>query len=139
MALGARGRDILRILLSQKMLPFGAGAFAGILLAAASATVMRRLVYGLLPFEVLSFALWLLPSRRRAARYASIPPRLCATNKLLRCLFAFLRRCRIERDPAEDIAVTSQDDQSIQTWILRRGYKLRFWPLATTASRPTSM
>jgi putative ABC transport system permease protein len=60
MALSARGRDILRIVLSQKMLPFGAGAFAGILLAAASATVMRRLVYGLLPFEVLSFAPGLL-------------------------------------------------------------------------------
>jgi len=60
MALGARAGDIVGIVLGQYLLPFGSGALAGMAVAAAAATVMRQLVYGMLPFDVLSFGSGLL-------------------------------------------------------------------------------
>ena len=60
MALGARTRDILAVVFGQYAVAFGCGALAGIAIAAASARVMRVLLYGALPFDVLSFASGLL-------------------------------------------------------------------------------
>ena len=60
MALGARARDILAAVLGQYLLPFGCGAVAGMALAAATAMVMRRIVFGFLAFDVLSFGTGLL-------------------------------------------------------------------------------
>jgi len=60
MALGARGLDILRLVLGQYTLPFGIGAAAGVAVAAAAAKVFRSLVYGFLPFEASSFGEGLL-------------------------------------------------------------------------------
>ena len=60
MALGARGPDILRIVLGQYVLPFGIGAACGVVVAGAAATVLRKTVYGFIPFEVLSFGAGLL-------------------------------------------------------------------------------
>ena len=55
MALGARGRDILGIVLGQYAVPFGAGSLCGMALAGASAAVIRRIVFGFMPFDVWSF------------------------------------------------------------------------------------
>jgi ABC-type antimicrobial peptide transport system permease subunit len=60
MALGARGPDILRIVLGQYALPFGIGAAVGVVVAAGAAKVFRSLVYGFIPFDVLSFGAGLL-------------------------------------------------------------------------------
>jgi putative ABC transport system permease protein len=56
MALGADSRDILRVVLGQYAFPFGIGAVAGMAVAAAAAQVMRSLLFGFMPFELLSFA-----------------------------------------------------------------------------------
>ena len=60
MALGARSLDILRVVLGQYALPFGAGAAVGVAVAAAVAKVFRSLVYGFIPFDPLSFGAGLL-------------------------------------------------------------------------------
>ena len=60
MALGARAVDVLRCVLGQYTLPFGIGALAGVALAAAAAQVTRKIVYGFLPFELVSFGAGLL-------------------------------------------------------------------------------
>lgn len=54
MALGARGRDVLRVVLGQYAIPFGCGAAAGIALAAAAARVLHQLVFGYTTFDVVS-------------------------------------------------------------------------------------
>jgi ABC-type antimicrobial peptide transport system permease subunit len=55
MALGAHGFDVLRCVLGQYALPFGIGAALGIALAAGAAKVMGNLVFGFIPFDLLSF------------------------------------------------------------------------------------
>lgn len=60
MALGARGPDVLRIVVGQYSLPFGVGVVSGVVLAAAATKVFRNLVYGFIPFEVWSFGTGLL-------------------------------------------------------------------------------
>ena len=60
MALGARGLDILRSVLGQYALPFGIGALLGVALAAAAAKLVRNILFGFIPFEVVSFGAGLL-------------------------------------------------------------------------------
>lgn len=55
MALGAGKRNIVALLLRQGMLPVFLGAGAGIALAAAAAQVLRAMLFGLSPFDPLSF------------------------------------------------------------------------------------
>jgi ABC-type antimicrobial peptide transport system permease subunit len=60
MALGALGFDILRCVLGQYALPFGIGAVLGTALAAAVAKVVRNLLFGFIPFDLLTFGAGLL-------------------------------------------------------------------------------
>jgi predicted permease len=60
MALGARRLDVLRCVLGQYALPFGIGAGLGVALAAAAARVLRNILYGFLPFDLVSFGAGLL-------------------------------------------------------------------------------
>jgi len=60
MALGARGLDILRIVLGQFAFPFGIGAAVGVVVAAGAARVFRGMVSGFIPFDVLSSGAGLL-------------------------------------------------------------------------------
>ncbi len=60
MALGARGLDVLRSVLGQYALPFGIGALLGVALAAAAAKVVRNILFGFIPFDLVSFGAGLL-------------------------------------------------------------------------------
>ena len=60
MALGARGLDVLRCVLGQYALPFGAGAAFGVAVAAAAAKVLRNILFGFIPFDLVSFGAGLL-------------------------------------------------------------------------------
>ncbi len=60
MALGARGWDVLHSVLGQYALPFGIGALLGVALAAAAAKLVRNLLFGFIPFELVSFGAGLL-------------------------------------------------------------------------------
>jgi ABC-type antimicrobial peptide transport system permease subunit len=60
MALGARGLDVLQCVLGQYALPFGTGAVLGIALAAAAGKVLRNLLFGFIPFDLVSFGAGLL-------------------------------------------------------------------------------
>jgi predicted permease len=55
MALGARGRDVLVLVLGDGLLLAGVGVLAGAALAAALAPAMRTLLYGLSPFDPVTF------------------------------------------------------------------------------------
>lgn len=59
MALGARGGDVLRIVLGQYAVPFGVGAAGGVALAAAAARVLHRLVFGYASLGVMSVGMGL--------------------------------------------------------------------------------
>jgi ABC-type antimicrobial peptide transport system permease subunit len=59
-ALGARGFDVLQCVLGQYALPFGIGAVLGVALAAAAAKVVRNLLFGFIPFNLVSFGAGLL-------------------------------------------------------------------------------
>jgi len=54
LALGARGWNVLQIVLGQYAIPFGIGAAAGVLLAAAAVRVLFHVVFGYQPFDVVS-------------------------------------------------------------------------------------
>jgi predicted permease len=54
MALGGRGRNILWVVLGQYALPFGGGAAAGVLLAAASSRVIFSTIFGYQPLDLAS-------------------------------------------------------------------------------------
>ena len=60
MALGARRLDVLRCVLGQYALPFGTGAVLGVAVAAAAAKVMRNILFGFIPFDLVSFGAGLL-------------------------------------------------------------------------------
>jgi hypothetical protein len=60
MALGARSFDVLQCVLGQYALPFGIGAVLGVAMAAAAAKVMRNILFGFLPLDILSFGAGLL-------------------------------------------------------------------------------
>jgi predicted permease len=60
MALGARGLDILLSVLGQYTFPFAVGALLGVAFAAAAARVVRTILFGFIPFDVVSFAAGLL-------------------------------------------------------------------------------
>ena len=60
MALGARRFDVLRCVLGQYALPFGIGAGLGIASAAAAAKVVRNVLFGFIPFDLVSFGAGLL-------------------------------------------------------------------------------
>ena len=60
MALGARGLDVLQCVLGQYALPFGIGAVLGVALAAAAAKVVRNILFGFIPFDLVSFGAGLL-------------------------------------------------------------------------------
>jgi predicted permease len=60
MALGARRLDVLQCVLGQYALPFGIGAGVGVAVAGAAAKVLRNILYGFLPFDLVSFAAGLL-------------------------------------------------------------------------------
>jgi predicted permease len=60
MALGARRLDVLQCVLGQYALPFGIGAGVGVAVAGAAAKVLRNILYGFLPFDLVSFGAGLL-------------------------------------------------------------------------------
>lgn len=60
MALGARKRDVLQVVLGQYGVSFGMGTAAGLCLAAATVKVIRSSVFGFIPFDALSFGAGLL-------------------------------------------------------------------------------
>jgi predicted permease len=60
MALGARGMDVLQCVLGQYALAFGIGAGLGVGLAAAAAKVVRNILFGFIPFDLVSFGAGLL-------------------------------------------------------------------------------
>ena len=59
-ALGARALDVLQCVLSQYTVAFGIGALCGVALAAAAAKVVRNIIFGFIPFELVSFGAGLL-------------------------------------------------------------------------------
>jgi predicted permease len=59
-ALGARALDVLQCVLSQYTVAFGIGALCGVALAAAAAKVVRNVIFGFIPFELVSFGAGLL-------------------------------------------------------------------------------
>lgn len=54
MALGARGKDVLTMLLWQGLKPVAAGGAIGMLLACAAANLIRAMLYGISPFDPLA-------------------------------------------------------------------------------------
>jgi predicted permease len=74
-ALGARGFDVLQCVLGQYALPFGIGAVAGIALAAAAAKVARKLLFGFIPFDLVSFGAGLLLFAAVALAASIVPAR----------------------------------------------------------------
>jgi predicted permease len=60
MALGARGPDVLRLVLGQHAFPFGMGAACGVALAAAIARIVRNSLYGYAAFDLTSVSVGLL-------------------------------------------------------------------------------
>ncbi|MDR3700999.1 MAG: ABC transporter permease [Candidatus Sulfopaludibacter sp.] len=60
MALGADGRDVLQCVLGQYMLPFGGGAAAGTAIAFTAAKVLRKFLFGFIPFNLAGFGVGLL-------------------------------------------------------------------------------
>ena len=54
------GLDVLRCVLGQYALPFGAGAAFGVAVAAAAAKVLRNILFGFIPFDLVSFGAGLL-------------------------------------------------------------------------------
>jgi hypothetical protein len=75
MALGALGFDILRCVLGQYALPFGIGAVLGTALAAAVAKVVRNLLFGFIPFDLLTFGAGLLLFAAVAFAASIVPAR----------------------------------------------------------------
>ena len=75
MALGARGLDILRIILGQHAFPFGMGAACGVALAAATARIVRNSLYGYAAFDLASVSLGLLAFVMVALAAAIAPAR----------------------------------------------------------------
>jgi len=59
-ALGASAFNILQCVLGQLALSFAIGAVLGIALSAAAAMVMRGLLFGFIPFDVVSFGAGML-------------------------------------------------------------------------------
>jgi len=82
MALGAQREDILRMFLRRGVVLAGVGVFAGLLLAASSASVMASLLYGVRPHDpavflivpVLLFAIAVLASYLPARRATKVDP-----------------------------------------------------------------
>jgi predicted permease len=56
MALGARPRDVLTLLMTEGLTPVALGAAGGVLLAAPLARVLRTLLFGVAPLDPVSFA-----------------------------------------------------------------------------------
>ena len=82
MALGARREDILRMFLHRGVVLAGAGVVVGLVFAAASASVMASLLYGVRPHDpavfaivpLLLFAIAVLASYLPARRAANVDP-----------------------------------------------------------------
>ncbi len=75
MALGARRRDVLRVVLGQYTVPFGTGAVIGVAFAAAAIKGIRSTIYGFVAFDVLSFAVGLLVFAAVALLASIVPAR----------------------------------------------------------------
>jgi len=60
MALGAPRFHVLQCVLGQYTVPFGIGAGLGVALAAAAAKVVRNILFGFIPFDLVSFGAGLL-------------------------------------------------------------------------------
>jgi len=73
MALGAPRFHVLQCVVGQYTAPFGIGAGLGVALAAAAAKVLRNILYGFLPFDLVSFGAGLL-LLAAVALVASIAP-----------------------------------------------------------------
>jgi ABC-type antimicrobial peptide transport system permease subunit len=56
MALGARRADVLRLFLSESARFAGAGLAAGIVLAIAASRLMRTMLFGVGPTDIVSFS-----------------------------------------------------------------------------------
>ena len=56
MALGARASQILRLVLAQTMRPVAAGALAGIVVAAATSTLLSSVLFGISPLDPVAIA-----------------------------------------------------------------------------------
>ena len=88
MTLGAQPRDVLRMVLRQGMSLVAAGAAMGLLLAAGTARILRRLLFGLptldpvtfvgaiVLFATIGFIAWYLPARR-ATRISAVDALRC--------------------------------------------------------------
>jgi predicted permease len=82
MALGARRQDILRMFLYRGVVLAGAGVFAGLVVAASSASIMASLLYGVRPRDpavfliapLLLFAIAILASYLPARRATKVDP-----------------------------------------------------------------
>jgi predicted permease len=86
MALGARGGDVVRLVLRQGMIPVLAGTAAGVLGAIAAAPALAALVYGVEPVEPLALAAIALLLWAVAAGATWLPARRAARIEPMRAL-----------------------------------------------------
>jgi putative ABC transport system permease protein len=81
MALGARGADVLRLVLRQGMFPVLLGAMAGVLGAVAATKAIRSMLFGVTPLDPVSLA---------------VAPALLAAVALLACYLPARRATRVD-------------------------------------------
>ena len=79
MALGARGQDVLGMVMRQGMVMAGAGILAGLAGALALTRIMRSLLYGTSPTDPVTFAL-VTAALTAVALMATFVPALRATR-----------------------------------------------------------
>jgi putative ABC transport system permease protein len=81
MALGARGTDVLRLVLREGMAPVVLGAAAGMLVALAATRTFRTMLFGVTPLDPVSLA---------------VAPAILATVALLACYVPARRATRVD-------------------------------------------
>jgi predicted permease len=75
MALGASRTAVLKLMIWQSLKPVATGALAGLVLAAGTAPLLRSMLYGLSPFDPVSFAATMFMLAAVAVCAAAIPAR----------------------------------------------------------------
>jgi predicted permease len=81
MALGARARDVARLVLGEGMAPVAAGAVVGLVAAVLATRAMRTMLFGVTPLDPLSF---------------SVAPLVLAAVALLACYLPARRATRVD-------------------------------------------
>jgi putative ABC transport system permease protein len=81
MALGARARDVARLVLGEGMEPVAAGAVVGLVAAVLATRAMRTMLFGVTPLDPLSF---------------SVAPLVLAAVALLACYLPARRATRVD-------------------------------------------